>query len=1308
MNFQFIISPKRLFYWLSFAALFLLLTSYYLLHLSVSAQTSPDAIGIRVVANPDYYSPMRWYEEKIKVKGSPQELLVDGYQAVRDGRTVYINAANYTDDTLKTFIYIISYSQEAESETEDIFGKILANWRFNINLETKGDCTASTTMACINTSECEGYGYCSSLKAEVVRNTRRLSDVADINKILKEYRQAKGSYPKVAAGSFLANRTLSTWPSWQETLARELGKPLPIDPINVLGSCPGFDAKTCWNATTSTFGGDLPSDISAPYDLLGGQAYVYRVTPDGRSYTLSTSAVDPITIIGEGTEFTEITAPSKPRITVPPGSTVVEAGVVYINITTYPGVPFSYLIEATDPDSNINLLSRWSMNIISPSTWAAGNWNDLPILSSDNFTDPRSASVEISATSTGRQGRYYFSTRVTDETGLYDERFYRVSVINQPPQLTVNKQAASVIVGRNDLVTAPIIISAVDPENNYPLSYLLTGSLPSGLSLTNPSPTAPPVVVYRISGTPDLAPATFTNNYTIAVGDSFGATSTASFSITIVNNPPGFQLIPPPPTLVRIGQAYTYDANATDPDGHTVRYRFAAGSQDTAAGLTIDIDTGVISGTPPDEGVFNIMVEAYDPYGAISNPLLNYSLSVNTYCGDGLPQNPNMEGVNEDCDDGNTDNVDACGNDCKWTCQALPGDPVVVNLAMPGAGTLKNESDSTIFSSTTDAYDFSFGSPGEYLKLARVMPTPYIWIANSGSANRVSKIRTFDGPRKTVNGIETCGTACDETRGQLVGNFATGPNPSRTAVNAETGDVWVHNRGDQSVMKFNIDGVMIKNCRTDPTFVPVPVGSGGGLAIEKDGSVWAGNYYTGKVVRIQDDNFPTCVRTEVITGGNPYGLAIDSENNVWVNIGGAVKKITTAAPITVSDAYSTSGIYGITVDLADNVWTGNLSAAYGSYRILYGTLPTGTIDFFGYGGGNSGITIDINGDIWSSGYIGNVVYKRNPITGLQSGSVGVWATGGSNPHGIAGDSAGQIWAVNRFSSNVTVFDTNGTFLGRYPVAAGAVEPYTYSDMTGLNRAMLLRSGIRKYIFDSGFNDQHWGAISWEDVIPDAMRQSVRMTIRSANATTSFTSTMPYNNYVKGSPIPATIYGRYLEVRIMLRSEERGVTPVFYNLRSTCTNPKTATVPGCEDDGSGVCSYCTATCDDGSGSNTCAGKRLNNCETLVDCTVVNTTPCPANCTLPQNLVCSGTTLGAPDTNNLNMSSLPANYTINGGWGYTSVFPKPVSFSTPVIVPHSLTIVVAQSNRGYQGRIWCDDGTIYKRFASSTLDNIFTCP
>lgn len=161
-----------------------------------------DVIGLRVVPNPEHLSPLEWYDANIKIKGSPQAMVVDGYDAVRDGRTVYVNAAKITKvsrcvgtntictssrqcpdvrdpggDTalprwlmltalaapgscevsstpeLYTNIYIISYNQKPEAATNDIFGQLLQFWKFNPDLK---NCSGDPDRYCTENAECAG------------------------------------------------------------------------------------------------------------------------------------------------------------------------------------------------------------------------------------------------------------------------------------------------------------------------------------------------------------------------------------------------------------------------------------------------------------------------------------------------------------------------------------------------------------------------------------------------------------------------------------------------------------------------------------------------------------------------------------------------------------------------------------------------------------------------------------------------------------------------------------------------------------------------------------------------------------------------------------------------------------------------------------------------------------------------------------------------------------------------------------------------------------------------------------------------
>jgi len=225
---------------------------------SLAAGASPDAIAIRVVPNSSHQSPLEWYKANVKLQGSPQNLNVDGYEAVRDGRTVYVNAANVSGSKLYTNIYIISYNQEAETRTIDIFGQLLAHWKFNVNVLT-GE------------------------KDKVRNDTRRLSGLARIKAALEKYKEKQGRYPVLSAGSYQAGKTISVWPSWQATLGADLSANLPLDPINKLGPCPalGYDAQTCWNQVEKKFAGSLPGGLPA-----GSRVFVYSTDPAGASYVL--------------------------------------------------------------------------------------------------------------------------------------------------------------------------------------------------------------------------------------------------------------------------------------------------------------------------------------------------------------------------------------------------------------------------------------------------------------------------------------------------------------------------------------------------------------------------------------------------------------------------------------------------------------------------------------------------------------------------------------------------------------------------------------------------------------------------------------------------------------------------------------------------------------------------------------------------------------------------------------------------------------------------------------------------------------
>jgi len=268
---------------------------------NVLAESSFDAIAVRVVPNSNHYSPLLWYEKQ-GFSGSPQSLTVDGYEAAREGRTVYVNVANISDSNeFYTNIYLISYNQNAEQETLEIFSRLISSWKFNYNIFDAygaGECSLTNTKKCIYNSDCPLGEYCQSQKAKIIRDTKRLADLAKVKINLEIASSTNGYYPKLEAGTYLPGRTISVWPSWQEELAEELDIIMPVDPINKMGECCpatasycnqtyNYNITTCWDEDNKSFAGTI--DISNP--LLPSNSLVYTYSTDSEGLTYRFCAV---------------------------------------------------------------------------------------------------------------------------------------------------------------------------------------------------------------------------------------------------------------------------------------------------------------------------------------------------------------------------------------------------------------------------------------------------------------------------------------------------------------------------------------------------------------------------------------------------------------------------------------------------------------------------------------------------------------------------------------------------------------------------------------------------------------------------------------------------------------------------------------------------------------------------------------------------------------------------------------------------------------------------------------------------------
>ncbi len=290
-----------------------------------------DGIGVRIAANPLHLSPRAWYASR-GFLGDPKPITVDGYEAIRDGATVYVAAANAETASGPVYsnIYVLSRNPDATAVTQDIYEQLVKNMAFNINFqsESQNACVDNATgglhvvdgavKACTADWECLAVASnvrCASLKTKLQRDTKRIADFQAMSSSFESARTRDGEYPGLQAGSYLQTLSTSRWPSWGQSLGSEVGTSLPQDPINRYltcgrcqrtnaictdsGDCPageqcvaqdGHDPATCWNSTNRTY--MCPQlDVTQPSTV--SRVYQYRSVNGGTRYELATELEGP-------------------------------------------------------------------------------------------------------------------------------------------------------------------------------------------------------------------------------------------------------------------------------------------------------------------------------------------------------------------------------------------------------------------------------------------------------------------------------------------------------------------------------------------------------------------------------------------------------------------------------------------------------------------------------------------------------------------------------------------------------------------------------------------------------------------------------------------------------------------------------------------------------------------------------------------------------------------------------------------------------------------------------------------------------
>jgi hypothetical protein len=174
----------------------------------------------------DSVNPDLWYSLFANTTETPRSINpIDGYRAVQVNNTYYIAATNLVENgtagVITPYIYVLSYSSNANNATTAAVQAILDGLDFNTNTSLSLECQVE--------------------KQKLIRDTARINDFGSMAYLLHQYYETNNDYPQLESGSYITNLTTSVWPSWAANLGNALGQTLPVDSVNTFNNA----AKEC-------------------------------------------------------------------------------------------------------------------------------------------------------------------------------------------------------------------------------------------------------------------------------------------------------------------------------------------------------------------------------------------------------------------------------------------------------------------------------------------------------------------------------------------------------------------------------------------------------------------------------------------------------------------------------------------------------------------------------------------------------------------------------------------------------------------------------------------------------------------------------------------------------------------------------------------------------------------------------------------------------------------------------------------------------------------------------------------------------
>ena len=339
------------------------------------------------------------------------------------------------------------------------------------------------------------------------------------------------------------------------------------------------------------------------------------------------------------------------------------------------------------------------------------------------------------------------------------------------------------------------------------------------------------------------------------------------------------------------------------------------------------------------------------------------------------------------------------------------------------------------------------------------------------------------------------------------------------------------------------------------------------MSIDPNNNLWIGSFVSGgQFIRVNGTTgaVETAVK-DLPCGG--YGGLIDGNGVIW-SAQGPLLRWDPNAPDGATNPRCINipghSVYGVAIDSSGWIWTNEFG------NDVRKTSPDGNVSLgpFNHGfNGGQGLAVAPNGDVWVSSGLscGDGVCPVGHLKNDGTFVGGVPNPTGQGSTGVAVDAAGKIWTANRSSNTATRIDPNAGPIGADGVTrVGAVDltvnfpagpdgrpspsPYNYSDMTG---AQLLSAtapqGTWTVVQDGGATGTQWGKIVWNSEPQGSTPAGTQIVVEARSADTQAAlGSQQFSPVTNGAALSLT--GRFIEVRVTLRPNDQGVSPVLSDIR----------------------------------------------------------------------------------------------------------------------------------------------------------------